>query len=47
MNKPAWEEFADAEKYDSTYDGIKIPYEREDFNSKLDRIEQLEESEIH
>lgn len=30
MNKPAWEQFADAEKYDSTYDGIKIPYEYED-----------------
>lgn len=28
MNKPAWEEYADAEKYDSTFDkSFEIPYE--------------------
>ena len=27
--KPAWEEYADYEKYDSTYDGIPSPYEKE------------------
>lgn len=39
--KPAWEEFADYEKNDSTYDGLEIPYERDDPHSKLDRIDQL------
>lgn len=43
MNKPAWEQFADAEKYDSNYDGIEIPYEREDTpEDKLNRIYYLE-----
>ena len=49
MSKPAWEEFADADRHDSTYDkGFKIPYEREDaiiipktIKQKIERLNSL------
>lgn len=44
MERQAWEEYAEAEKYDSTLDkSFEIPYENEDTpQDKLDRISYLE-----